>query len=158
MSQLTVFGIGGLSLYASSVAGMGLSVKGDDDGLWYGVGLSYNAALGVYLWSVSSGSYPGGAINVSGKILGNSYYALDGAANWHQFVMTPTDTLGGYVWTDYAQSAVAPVVYAMPAAIRADDGLYIIDVDGYTIHKMGVSGGFWTELNQGSDFAALRAA
>lgn len=135
-----------------SVAALGsLYVRGDDDGLWYSAGLSYDSGLGIYLWSVgAAGSLPHPSFNISDRVLGAAYFAQDGDGIWHTFNMTATDiATPGYVWTDTDQSASRPSVFSMRPNLRADDGLYIVDLDGAQIHKMGVSGGLWSELNQG---------
>jgi hypothetical protein len=129
-----------------------LYVRGDDDGLWYSAGLSYDSGLGIYLWSVGlyGSSAPGNSVNISDRVLGDSYYQRDGDNYWHQFSMTATDiTTPGYVWTDADQSITIPGVRRRLRNVRADDGLYITDIDGSQIHKMGVTGGLWSELSQG---------
>jgi len=129
-----------------------LYVRGDDDGLWYSAGLSYDSGLGVYLWSVGlyGSSAPSNSINISDRILGDSYFHRDADHYWHQFSMTATDfATPGYVWTDLSQSASVPTVRRRRQNMRADDGLYITDMGGSQIHKMGVSGGLWSELAQG---------
>jgi hypothetical protein len=147
--MLTILSNGG----NGDVAVMGtLYVRGDDDGLWYGCGLSYDAGLGIYLWSVGSGasSVPRDTVNISDRNLGDSYFMRDADHVWHQFSMTATDiAMPGYVWTDMSQSSSVPSVRRRRQNMRADDGLYITDIEGSQIHKMGVTGGFWSELTQG---------
>lgn len=135
-----------------SVASLGnLYVRGDDDGLWYSAGLTYDTGLGIYLWSVGlAGSPPSPSFNISDRVLGSAYFAKDADNDWHTFNMTPTDpAVFGYVWTDVDQSSTTPHVYSIRPNLRADDGLYITDMGGEQIHKMGVSGGLWVELTQG---------
>lgn len=136
-----------------SVASLGsLYVRGDDDGLWYSAGLAFDSFLGIYLWSVGlAGSPPSPSFNISDRVIGSAYFAKDGNNNWHTFNMTPVDvpTVPGFVWTDVDQSSTRPHVFSIRPNLRADDGLYITDMGGEQIHKMGVTGGLWSELNQG---------
>lgn len=136
-----------------SVASLGnLYVRGDDDGLWYSAGLSFDSGLGIYLWSVGlAGSVPHPSFNISDRVLGSAYFARDTDGDWHTFNMTPVDvpTVPGYVWTDTDQSSTTPHVFSIRPNLRAEDGLYIVDMGGEQIHKMGVTGGLWAELNQG---------
>lgn len=133
----------------------GLYVRGDDDGLWYPVGMYFDSVFSIYLWNVGSPSseYPQGAVNISNKVVGSAYFSKDGLNIWHKFNMTPTDPgYGpdmGYVWTDTSQSSSNPTVASRRLNARCDDGLYIVDGGGAQIHKMGVSGGLWTDLAQG---------
>lgn len=139
---------------AGSVASTGsLYVRGDDDGYYYTVGMQYDPVLGIYLWSV--GTYgpqaPDHSVNISSRVLGPAYFTQDNTGTWHTFVMTSTDPpTFGYVWTDVSQfTTPAPAVFRRGANFRADDGVYVTDIDGSQIHKMGVTGGMWSELNQG---------
>jgi hypothetical protein len=146
---LSSYGGGG----RGSVAALGnLCVKAADDGNWYDVGMKYDPVLGVYLWSVGlyGATAPDRSVNVSDHLLGPAYFCQDDTGVWHAFIMTPTDApMPGYVWTDVDQFTVSPLVYRTGRNLRADDGLYMTDISGAQIHKMGVSGGFWSELNQG---------
>jgi hypothetical protein len=134
-----------------SVAAMGsLVIKSSDDGLWYTAGLQLDPTFGVYLWNVGvyGASAPDHSVNISDRLLGPTYFAQDGANVWHTFIMTPADA-SGYVWTDISQVSASPVAYRTARNLRADDGLYMVDINGSQIHKMGISNGFWSELNQG---------
>lgn len=127
-----------------------LYVLGDDDGLWYEVGFSYDSGLGVYIWSTPSlVTLPNGTVNISDRLMGSSIWITDGIGTWHQMVMTQTDPPTGYAWTDYTQSTSTPSAHRRVPKARADDGIYIADIDGAQIHKMGVTGGEWAELTQG---------
>lgn len=138
---------------SGSVASLGnLYVRGDDDGLWYSAGLRYQADLGIYLWDVGLASSPGSpSFNISDRVLGSAYFVRDGAGVWHTFNMTMVEPIEvpGYVWTDTAQSSTTPHVFSIRQNLRADDGVYITDLGGEQIHKMGVTGGLWAELSQG---------
>lgn len=130
-----------------------LYVRGDDDGLWYSCGLTFDSGLGIYLWSVGgsgSTSVPSNSVNISDRVIGDSYFQRDADNTWHQFIMTPTDPpTFGYVWTDTNQSVAIPGVRRRIRNLRAEDGLYITDSEGSQIHKMGVTSGLWSELTQG---------
>lgn len=128
-----------------------LYIRGDDDGLWYEAGMVYDSGLGIYLWSVGlyGSSPPSNSVNISDRVIGDSYFHRDGTNQWHQFTMTPTDPFMAYVWTDSNQSIVVPGVQRRLRKVRAEDGLNIVDQSGDQIHKMGVTGGLWSELNQG---------
>ena len=129
-----------------------LYVKGDDDGLWYEFYLALDSGTGVYIWSAggASSEYPTGAVNISDHIIGSAFLIQDALDYWHQFNMTETDPAGfGYVWKDTDQFTTTPTVSSRRLNVRADDGLYITDLGGAQIHKMGVTGGLWTELSQG---------
>lgn len=126
-----------------------LYVRGDDDGLWYEAGFTYDSVTGVYLWNVGSSSLPSGTFNISDTLIGSTMWRMDADDVWHQLVMTETDTPGGYVWTDYSQTTSQPTATRRVPRARAEDGIYIADVNGYQIHKMGVTGGLWAELTQG---------
>lgn len=135
-----------------SVAALGsLYIRGDDDGLWYSAGLRWQADLGIYIWDVGlAGSLPSPSFNISDRVLGAAYFAKDADNTWHTFTMTPTDPpVFGYVWTDSAQLSTTPHVFSIRPNLRADDGLYIVDMGGAQIHKMGVTGGLWADLTQG---------
>lgn len=136
-----------------SVASLGsLYIRGDDDGLWYSAGLRWQADLGIYIWDVGlAGSPASPSFNISDRVLGSAYFVRDDTGSWHTFNMTPVDVpaVPGYVWTDASQSSTAPHVFSIRPNLRADDGLYITDMGGAQIHKMGVTGGLWAELSQG---------
>jgi len=124
-----------------------LYVKGDDDGLWYACSMSL--VDGAYFWS-SGGptTLPSGTVNISDRVLGDSLFVRDGDEIWHQFGLIMSDT-GAYTWTDADQTATVPTVRQRRRLTRAEDGVYIIDSDGLQVHKMGVTGGLWSELAQG---------
>lgn len=159
MSDLTIFGAAG---GPGSMAILEiLYVRGDDDDLVYSAGLSFDSGLGIYLWSVGlhGSDMPRNTVNISDRVIGSAFFMRDGDEDWHTFMMTPTDPpIFGYVWTDYAQSASTPVAASRRRIARCDNGLYVIDSAGEQIHKMGVTGGLWSELNQGYNFNDLRAA
>ncbi len=149
MGQRTI--LGGVGGPAALAVMENLYVRGDDDGLWYSAGLSLDPTFGVYLWATGGpGSLPGGTVNISDRVLGTAYFMRDETDSWHTFIMTPTDpAMFGYVWTDYDQSLTVPSATARRRTARAEDGLYIVDVDGASIHKLGITGGLWAELGQG---------
>jgi hypothetical protein len=128
-----------------------LYVKGDDDGLWYEVGFSLDPVFGIYMWGTPNlVDTPHGTRNISDGILGAAIWIADPLGTWHQMTMTLADpTVQGYSWTDYNQTTSTPSVGRRTPHARADDGIYLIDSDGNQIHKMGVTGGRWAELNQG---------
>ena len=129
-----------------------LWIKGDDDAQWYECLLTYDSGMGLYLWTSRgpSSSAPADSINISDRVIGDSYFARDATQTWHQFSLTATDSVvPGYVWTDMDQTSTVPTVRRRRQNVRAEDGLYLIDMDGSQIHKMGITGGMWAELNQG---------
>lgn len=127
-----------------------LYVAADDTGDWYEVGFTFDSVLGIYLWNIGTSSLPSGTVNVSDRVIGSTLWKPDPLGTWHQMVMTETDPAIGYAWTDYAQTGTAPTATRRVPRARADDGIYIVDVDGAQIHKMGITGGLWAELNQGT--------
>lgn len=144
-------------LMSSSAGILGVSgsvyVKGDD-GFYYGCGFQDDGS-GNLLWNVSSTgstSVPEGTRDFSTTMIGTAVYFTAFNGTIHQMVMAQTDTPGGYAWQDNQQMTSFPSLrYTMPAA-RFDNGIQMIDVDGYQIHKMMPVGGFWAEANQGFSF------
>lgn len=157
MSDLTILGAQGGP--GSMAILENLYLRGDDDGLWYSAGLTFDTGLGIYLWSVGLSDSPSHSVNISDRVVGSAFFMRDADEDWHTFMMTPTDpAVFGYAWTDYAQSATTPTASSRRRIARCDDGLYLIDSAGDQIHKMGVTGGLWSELKQGYNFNDLRAA
>ena len=128
-----------------------LYVRGDDDGAWYECRLDLDTASGAYLWVTEPSNLPHGTVNISDRNIGSAFYMQDRAGNWHRFNLMATDTQGdiGYTWADMDQSTSAPHVNSRRPRFRAEDGIYMIDEGGAFIHKMGITGGLWSDLTQG---------
>ena len=125
-------------------------VRGDDDDVWYGVGVTYSPATGYFfvVGPVGTELPDSKTINVSDRLVGSAFYIRDSAKVWHDFIIE-LDEGGDYTWTHLSTSTSEPAVQRILDKVRCDDGLYVADVDGAFIHKMGIRGGAWTELARG---------
>ena len=131
-----------------------LYVRGDDDDLWYTAGLTLDN--GVYIWSTSGPvDLPPRTVNLSNRIVGSAFWVADPLGTWHEFNLTRVGVAGvegvdtGYTWTDTTQITTAPAVFSRRPLWRAEDGVYVVDIDGHKIHKLGITGGIWSDLTQG---------